>query len=161
MRIVVISDTHIPVVSNKIPSKILEELKNSDLCIHAGDLIDTTVTKEILQYTELKAVKGNMDSNDIQKNFPDKLILKLDEVKIGLIHGSGSPFNIISRVEDSFEEPLDMYIFGHTHSAYDKIHEGKIFFNPGSPTDKFFSKFNSYGILNIEGDCIERKIIVM
>jgi len=159
MRIVVISDTHISTSTDKLPRQIIEELKNSDLCIHAGDFIDIEVSKEISKIVELKAVRGNMDTREVRNTYPDKQIITVEGLKIGLIHGGGSPFNILPKVENSFQESLDIYIFGHTHSAYNKIHEGKLFFNPGSPTDKFFAKFNSYGILNIKGNRFERRVI--
>ncbi|MBN2119457.1 MAG: metallophosphoesterase family protein [Candidatus Omnitrophica bacterium] len=159
MRIVVLSDTHIPIAAPCLPKKIINELKNCALCLHAGDLVDVKVIDDISQLVELKAVRGNMDSQEIKKILPEQQILTLEGLKIGLIHGSGSPFNILQRVEKSFSQPLDIYIFGHSHSAYNKAHGKKVFFNPGSPTDKFFAKFNSYGILELKEGRIERKIV--
>ena len=158
-RILVISDTHIPLSCPSLPKQVIEELKRSCLCIHAGDFIDIEVANEISKHTELKAVRGNMDSEQIQKKFPNKLVITIEGVKIGLTHGGGPPFNIMKKITSNFSEEIDLYIFGHTHVACDKIHKGKIFFNPGSPTDKFFAKFCSYGILNITGKNVERKII--
>ena len=158
-RILVISDTHIPLSCPKLPEQIIEELKRSCLCIHAGDFIDIEVANEISKHTELKAVRGNMDSEQIQKKFPNKLVITIGDVKIGLTHGGGPPFNIMEKISNTFSEKIDLYIFGHTHVACDEIHKGKIFFNPGSATDKVFAKFSSYGILNITGKNVERKII--
>ena len=59
---------------------------------------------------------------------------------------------MIDRVKGSFGNDIDIYIFGHTHTPYNKIHNGKVFFNPGSPTDKFFAKSNNYGILLLKVD---------
>lgn len=159
MRIVVISDTHIPVVARELPVQIIEELKKSDLCIHAGDIVDIKTAEEIEKYTPLKAVYGNMDYPQVQKKFPSQQIFSVEKFKIGVIHGGGAPFNITERIKKSFSQDLDLYIFGHTHKPYDKIHEDKIFFNPGSPTDKFFTSSNYYGIIEIEKDKIERRII--
>lgn len=156
-----LSDTHIPATVDKLPSVIIEELKQSDLCLHAGDFTDIEVANQMRKYVELKAVCGNMDSNQIQHTFPIKQILTLEGVTIGLTHGSGSPFGMLPRIEQLFEQPLDMYIFGHTHAACNEVQGKKIFFNPGTPTDKFFAKFNSYGILNINAGKIEKKIIKM
>ena len=70
MRIVVISDTHIPAAANKLPQHIIEELKNSSLCIHAGDFTSIELAEEISKHTQLKAVRGNMDSQEIKQKFP-------------------------------------------------------------------------------------------
>ena len=37
--------------------------------------------------------------------------------------------------------------------------EGKIYFNPGSPTDKMFTPHLSYGILEINGKNLKRKVV--
>ena len=161
MRIVVISDTHIPFSAQRLPQVVIEELKNCDLCLHAGDFIQYKVIEDISRITEIKGVRGNMDSKRIQKTLPESRIIEAEDVKIGLTHGSGSPFDILSRVENIFEDDVDICVFGHTHTAYDKVHKGKILFNPGSPTDKFFAKSNSYGILDIKGKKISRKIITI
>ena len=161
MRIVVIADTHIPVAAQGLPKKVIAELKKSQLCLHAGDIIEPRVIDEIKAYTEFKGVRGNMDSKEIRQKLPERLVVKAEDVSIGLIHGTGSPFDVIDRVKGSFGNDIDIYIFGHTHTPYNKIHNGKVFFNPGSPTDKFFAKSNTYGILEIKGKKIKRKIVTL
>ena len=44
---------------------------------------------------------------------------------------------------------MDVIVFGHSHSPVNELRDGILFFNPGSPTDKIFAKYNSYGILTI------------
>ena len=51
-----------------------------------------------------------------------------------------------------------MLVFGHSHQPMNEIKDGILHFNPGSPTDKIFAPFNSYGILEIN-DKINGKII--
>ena len=150
--------------NNIIPSKFTCDGKNISPHLCWVD-IPNGVKSLALVVTDPDALGGWIHwqvydvSKETKEMFPDKQIITVEGLKIGLIHGSGSPFNILSRVENSFQDSLDMYIFGHTHSAYNKIHKGKVFFNPGSPTDKFFAKFNSYGILNIKEGNIGRRII--
>jgi hypothetical protein len=43
MRIGVISDTHIPDRADDIPKIILEDFRNVDMVIHAGDLVELSV----------------------------------------------------------------------------------------------------------------------
>ena len=47
MRIVGIADTHIPVAAQGLPKKVIAELKKSQLCLHAGDIIEPRVIDEI------------------------------------------------------------------------------------------------------------------
>jgi len=159
-KIVVISDTHIPTIASALPPRIMEMLKDCDLCIHAGDYVDKKVIDTINTYTKLEGVCGNMDSEEVKNMLPEKKIIKIDKVAIGITHGSGSYFNILERIKKQFSSSrIDICIFGHTHKPLNKK-EGKIiFFNPGSPTDRIFTPYNSFGIINIEGDKIEAEVI--
>lgn len=158
MKIGVISDTHIPQRANTIPSEVLEGFRGVDLILHAGDLVDIAVLKELKKIASVKAVVGNMDSAVVSKDLPKKEIIKVNNFKIGLIHGYGSPIGLKERIRREFDDKIDMIIFGHSHKPEMVTEDGILFFNPGSPTDKFFSPYRSYGIVEIN-DKIEAKII--
>jgi putative phosphoesterase len=160
LRIGVISDTHIPDRAKEIPRKILEDFKNVDMIIHVGDFIDLSVLKGLKNVCQnVKAVWGNMDPPAIRKDLPEKEILKIGNYKIGIMHGHGSPNNLVELLTSVFKtDSVDIIIFGHSHSAFNEKRDGILFFNPGSATDKVFSPYNSYGIIEIN-DKIEAKII--
>jgi len=162
MRVLVISDTHIPIASDSLPSLIKEEAKKSDCCIHTGDFISLKVFKEISDLTVVYAVSGNMDTPEVRKELPHKLIVELEEIKLGIIHGRGAPSNLIHYINKEFSDvfkDIDIFVFGHSHYPFNKNIEGKIYFNPGSPTDKMFTPYLSYGILEIKEKEIKRRII--
>ncbi|OGX15191.1 MAG: hypothetical protein A2166_00170 [Omnitrophica WOR_2 bacterium RBG_13_41_10] len=160
MRIGVISDTHIPDRVNTIPAVILEDFKNTDMIIHAGDLVHLIVLDELGRICKnVKAVWGNMDPYEVRKNLPEKEIIPVGKFRIGLMHGYGHPNQLISLLSSEFKnDNVDMIIFGHSHQSLNETREGIIFFNPGSATDKIFAPYNSYGIIEIN-DKIEAKII--
>lgn len=162
MKILVISDTHIPAVAKSLPAIIKKEAKESDCCIHCGDFIEYQVYEKLNTYTKIYGVCGNMDSVSIREKLPQKQIIKLEDTTIGITHGRGSPNNLINHVTNEFFEELadiDIFIYGHSHKPSDEKISGKIYFNPGSPTDTIFSPYLSYGILEIEGKRIERRIV--
>ncbi|UCG35608.1 MAG: metallophosphoesterase [Candidatus Omnitrophota bacterium] len=162
MRILVISDTHIPLTAETLPPLIEKEAKKSDCCLHAGDLISKEVLQKLSSLTKTYAVYGNMDDPELKRELPQKLIIPCEEVTIGLTHGRGSPANLIQIIQKEFakeKKQIDIFVFGHTHSPIDREINGKIYFNPGSPTDTFFTPYRSYGILEIEGKSIKRRII--
>lgn len=162
MRILVISDTHIPNNALKLPDEVLKEAKDCDLCIHAGDFIEKSVLKDLSKSTKVVGVCGNMDDKNINFEFPAKQILEIEDVKIGLAHGRGSAQNIIFAIQDIFVDEfseIDMFIYGHSHLAHNEIFNGKIYFNPGSPTDRVFAPYRSYGIIIIKDGTIDRRII--
>jgi hypothetical protein len=156
MKIGILSDTHIPYRAKKIPRKIFKLFSDVDLILHAGDIVDRTIIKELEIISKVEVVKGNMDEAD--NPFPVKKVLNVEEVKIGLIHGNGTPFGIRDRIRAEFDE-LDIIVYGHSHKPYNKIENEVLFFNPGTPTDKVFALCNSVGILEVNGNEAKGKII--
>lgn len=160
MKIGVISDTHIPVNADTIPKKVLEAFKSVDMVIHAGDLVDLSVI-DILRHAckEVIAVAGNMDSQKVKTKLPEKQIITVGNCKIGITHGYGHPNSLIELTAKIFKnDNVNIIIFGHSHAAINEKKGNILYFNPGSPTDKVFAAYNSYGILEIN-DKIEGKII--
>ncbi len=150
MKIVVISDTHIPKTAEWLPKKLCDELKEADMILHAGDLTEVEVLDRLKAFGPVKAVRGNMDDAIVQRLLPQKEIIKVGRFKIGLMHGFGPPFGLVNRIGKEFKEKVDVIVFGHSHSPKNEIINGRLFFNPGSPTDKFFASSNSFGILEIK-----------
>ena len=153
MKIGVISDTHISGESKNIPQKILEEFKNVDMIIHAGDLADLSVLDKLKGIcAKVIAVRGNMDPEEVKKILPEKEIIQVGNHKIGLMHGHGAPANLVELLTSVFKnDKVDLIIFGHSHSGINEKRNNILFFNPGSPTDKVFAPYNSYGIIEING----------
>ena len=149
MKIGVISDTHIPRAALRLPQEIYDGFKGVDLILHAGDLVEMSIFDELNKLAKTEAVFGNMDTPPVQRMLPSKKIINVGKFKIGLIHGSGSPFNLMNSVKREFSQKVDVIVFGHSHSPVNEVKNSILFFNPGSPTDKVFARYNSYGILTI------------
>ncbi len=160
MRIVVISDTHLCGRIDKFPGSLLEDIKSADMVVHTGDFVEEGCLKSLEAVAkELKAVHGNMDSEELKNKLPDKEIFKVGNYKIAVTHGSGAPGNIPEALAEVFKaEHPDLIIFGHSHAAFNQKIKDTIFFNSGSLFDKIYSKYNSYGIIEIN-DKIEAKIV--
>ena len=150
MKIGVLSDTHIPQTASKLPDEIYYAFKDVDLILHAGDFTELSILDELKRLAKTEAVYGNMDSPGIQKALPAKRMIKAGKFVIGLIHGYGAPSGLMDVIKDEFsKESVDVIIFGHSHLPVNETRNGILFFNPGSPTDKIFAKYNSYGMLTI------------
>ncbi len=158
MKILVISDTHIPRVAHDLPQKIYDEIEKVDMIIHAGDFVEKEIFDKLSTLKKTKAVYGNMDQSELRHILNQKEIIGVGKFKIGLIHGHGAPRDLIDTVAGEFSG-VDAVIFGHSHEATNIVRDGVLFFNPGSPTDKIFATSNSYGILEITDKSIEGKII--
>lgn len=116
MRVIVLSDTHIPKRAKELPSELVQELKQADLIIHAGDWQTIEVLDMLRPYGPIEGVYGNVDSEHIKQQFPDKKLLEIKGFKIGVVHGHGQKQTTEKRALAAFsEESLDLLIFGHSH----------------------------------------------
>lgn len=154
MKIGVISDLHMNTCSGGLPQKLLDGLKGLDMLLVAGDIGDACVLHRLKAICpQIKAVWGNMDSDPLRSKLPEKEVFQAGSHTIGLVHGYGHPAHLIETVTKLFAgEKVDVIVFGHAHYPVNETHNGVLFFNPGSPTDKTFAPYNSYGILEINGN---------
>ena len=148
MRICVLSDTHIPVAAPALPPDLLRALKGADLILHAGDILEMSVLDELGAIAKVEAVRGNMDRPDVQQGLPVKKVVEAQGKRIGLIHGSGPPWGLSSRVLREFPD-VDIIVFGHSHHPLSEQRDKVLLFNPGSPTDGRFAPYKSYGVIEI------------
>ncbi|MBP9853479.1 MAG: metallophosphoesterase family protein [Candidatus Omnitrophica bacterium] len=156
MKIGVVSDTH----SLEIPKQLLDDFKKVDLIIHAGDFCTLEDLKIFEAIAEVKAVQGNMDDSQVRKKLPPKQIFKCEGFSIGLVHGAGSPKDVLKNVVKEFgPDQVDIVIFGHSHQPYNETVEKVLYFNPGSPNDIVSAPYCSYGIIEIKDRKIFPKII--
>ncbi len=162
MTLFVISDTHVPEMSQKMPEDFLNLIKVDDILLHAGDFTDLKTFRDLERRCKIYAVQGNMDDPDVKGILPEKRIVDIYGKKIGIFHGSGAPFDLAERVCREFEEGLDVLIFGHSHTLFHKRIDKTLFFNPGSLAGNSDSRYGTYGILRLEekeiwADVIELK----
>ena len=153
MRIGVISDTHIPDKCEHIPAAVLDAFRNVDMVIHAGDIVNLKVIDALKSVCpKVIAVAGNMDCSDVVKKYPGKEVFDISGVRIGLMHGSGAPVNLVELLKSTFKtDNCDIIIFGHSHKPMNEKIGKVLFFNPGSATDSL-SECTSYGIIEINGN---------
>lgn len=159
MKILVLADTHLPKAAPDLPQQIYDEIKNVDMIFHAGDFVEKYLLEKLATFKETKAVYGNMDSRVLHETLNPKEIIEIGKIRIGLIHGYGAPGLLLETVKNEFNKDIDAIVFGHSHAATNFVKDKILFFNPGSPTDKVFASYNSYGILEVTDTKIEGKII--
>lgn len=159
MMIGVISDTHIPFSSKDIHPEVKKTFASCDLIIHAGDMVEASVLKELREISETKAVCGNMDSDELKKMLPESIVFEFGGKKIGVVHGKGTGKSILEWVKIFFGSKLDIVIFGHSHTPFIEKIGGTLFFNPGSATDTIFSKKRTYGLIHIEDNDVRGEIL--
>lgn len=159
IKIGVVSDTHLTSPKD-LPEELVNAFSDVDLILHAGDLVSLAILEEFKRIgPRVYAVYGNMDPVEVKRVLPEKEIVEIAESRIGLTHGRGAPSNLMEVVKEKFkDEQLDCIVYGHAHAPRNEIRRGLLYFNPGSPTDKFFAPYNSYGILEVDKKIIGKII---
>jgi putative phosphoesterase len=160
LKIGVISDTHIPSVTDKLPERVFAEFRGVDMILHAGDIVSQPVLDALGKLSAVYAVCGNMDHLDVCKELPDKRVIEAGKFKIGLTHGFGAPGGLIDWVGSRFvDDYVDAIVFGHSHHALNEVIDGILFFNPGTATDRRFSHDLTIGMLEVDDSGIKGRII--
>ncbi len=156
-RIIIISDTHSQTIE-KLPSHLIENIKQADIVIHAGDADTINFIDELENICKhLYAVKGNCD---IGSKLPNQLIVEIEGVKIGINHGTGNYNNVIDRLYYTFsEDDPNIIIYGHTHIPINEEIEGVWFINPGSTSLNRTYSYGTYAELIIEDNKFSSQIM--
>ncbi|WP_409305695.1 metallophosphoesterase family protein [Peribacillus sp. SCS-155] len=153
MKIIVVSDTHMPKRAKSLPKKLTEALKTADLIIHAGDWQTIDVYNELSSFAPVEGVYGNVDGEDVKSRFEQKKVLDINGYRIGIVHGHGQKGSTEKRALSAFsEEMVDVIVYGHSHIPIKKMVGDLLLFNPGSATDKRRQKKFSFGMITINGE---------
>ena len=135
MRIAVVSDTHLPRGSRRLPDPCLRELERADLILHAGDFTARSVLDELRGFAPVEAVHGNMDDAELRSLLPERRVVEAAGRRIGMIHDPGPSQGRAARLVGFFPG-CDLVVYGHTHLPELISHAGVQILNPGSPTER-------------------------
>ncbi|MFJ4776310.1 metallophosphoesterase family protein [Streptomyces sp. NPDC088762] len=145
MRLLLISDTHLPTRAKELPAELVEQIRLADVVIHAGDWVDADAYALIEAHARhLVGVHGNNDSPELCEQLPEVARERLEGVRIGVVHETGAAKGRESRCAERFPD-LDLLVFGHSHIPWDTTAPGGLrLLNPGSPTDRRRQPFATY-----------------
>ena len=143
-----------------LPAALREGLSGVDVIVHCGDMVDAMAIPLFEQIAPLQAVAGNNDPSELHNRFGKRKVLEFGSVRIGVVHGhDGIGRSTLARVQNAFKnERVDAVLFGHSHIPYCEVHDGVLFFNPGSPTDRRRQRQYSYGIIRIRSNRLEPEL---
>lgn len=159
MKIIVLSDTHMPHRAKELPPIVLSALAEADHIIHAGDITVPEVLEALAACAPVTAVAGNGDPPELQQALGETKLVHAGGFVIGVCHGHGSKGNTLERAVRAFAaECVDAVVFGHSHVPYVGHRGGVLLLNPGSPTDKRRNPYYSYGVLET-GETLSARIV--
>ena len=156
MRLVLISDTHLPVRAKKLPAPVWEAIDSADVVIHAGDWVSVALLDELeARAARLIGCWGNNDGPELRARLPEVARVTLDGVSVAVVHETGSAKGREERCEKAYPG-VDVLVFGHSHIPWDTTSRaGLRLLNPGSPTDRRRQPYCTYMTATITAGRLE------
>jgi uncharacterized protein len=157
----VISDTHMPQGSRRLPLACVRVLKRADLILHAGDLFALSVLRELERHAPVLAVRGNVDEPEVRALLPEARIVEAEGARIAMVHDSGPRAGRAKRLHKRFPD-ADAVVFGHSHLPVHETTEGGLeLFNPGSPTERRRAPQHTMGVARARGGNVEFELLAL
>ena len=144
----VISDTH-----GLLRPEAVAALKGSDYIIHAGDVGDAAILRELSALAPITAVRGNVDRDQWARDLPATNLLQVGETTLYLLHDLGQ-LDLDPRAAN-----FAAVIYGHSHRPSREMRDGVLFFNPGAAGPRRFNLPVTVGRLLISGSHLSAEII--
>lgn len=147
MKIGIISDTHGDMRSI---DKAIQYLNKCDLIIHAGDYIDDAEYMYYATDVNVKCVKGNCDSYNIDGHYELKFSVSNKNFFVCHGHNHDVKMGINSLYRFAKDNNIDFVVFGHTHIPMYETIDNITFINPGSFAYPRGGSDKAFGILIID-----------
>ena len=156
-----ISDTHMPRGSRKLPDACVERLAAAEAILHAGDFMELEVLHSLHELgPPVHAVRGNVDSAQLITRLPLMRTVQFEDVRIGMVHDAGPSSGRLARMRRRFPG-TQAVVFGHSHTPLHEEQDGFQIFNPGSPTERRRAPRHTMGIATIAGDRLTFELIAL
>jgi putative phosphoesterase len=144
IRLLLVSDTHVPVRAKDLPARVWSEVDAADVVVHAGDWVDIALLDGLEQRSRrLLACWGNNDGPALRARLPEVATATLEGVRLAVVHETGARHRREERMRAAHPD-TDLLVFGHSHIPWDTEWEGLRLLNPGSPTDRRREPFCTY-----------------
>ncbi len=130
-RIIALSDTHLE--DGELPPALIALARNADIILHAGDFVSAQAHASLARLGRLEAVRGNSDSAELKRLLPERRVIVVDEIRIGLVHMASHGADLVGAEMMAREMDVQVLVFGHIHRPL--IEKGKrLLICPGSTT---------------------------
>ncbi len=152
MRLVLISDTHLPHRGRDLPEPVWGAVESADVVFHAGDWVSADLL-DALQARSARLVGcwGNNDGPALRERLPERADVTLAGVRFTVVHETGPAAGREARMAARYPG-TDVLIFGHSHIPWDTTAAGGLrLLNPGSPTDRRRQPHCTYMTVAVDG----------
>ena len=141
-----------------MPSRCVELLEQADRILHAGDFVSRAALEELRGFGPVDGVAGNMDESDVRAQLPERCLVELGAVRIGMVHDPGPRQGRGERLLGMFAG-FDAIVYGHTHEPEIARVGGVWILNPGSPTWRRRAPAHTMIVATVEAGAIRPKLV--
>jgi putative phosphoesterase len=144
----VISDTH-----GLLRPEAVEALRGVAKILHAGDVGDPEILRELEKIAPVTAVRGNVDEGAWAGKIPVNEVIEVNGVSIYMLH-------ILEKLDLKPEAAgFRVVVYGHSHVPKIEEKNGVLYFNPGSAGPRRFRLPVTVGRLRIRDGKVKAEIV--
>ena len=177
MRIGVLSDSHIPASTRRLPDQLFRAFEGVDLILHAGDIYVASALDHLETLAPVLAVGERTDLAIGSPRVEDKRVLEVEGARIGMVHilsfpgiagevfpdfveKAGCSAAVPSAMRTIFGQDVDACVFGDTHFEVLERHGPVLLLNPGSPTlPHQMMRLGTVGILTVQDGRVDAELL--
>jgi putative phosphoesterase len=156
VRLGILADTH-----GALRPEVLDVFAKVDHILHAGDVGEPDVLRQLELVAPVTAVYGNVDGGDLRARLPRVAEVTVDGFRFVVTHGDQFGFPSPRELKAAFPD-ADVIVFGHTHKplihAFD---DRSMALNPGSAGAPRPDRLPSVAIVELEAGIPPRARIVL
>jgi putative phosphoesterase len=147
-RIGVISDTH-----GMLRPEALEALEGCERIIHAGDVGESSILRQLSEVARVEAVRGNVDIEPWANHLPETLVVEVGDAALYVLH------DLAMLDLDPAAASIDAVIYGHSHKPDVDHKDGVMYLNPGSAGPRRFHLPVTVAIVTVKGRQVDAEIV--
>jgi len=147
-RVGLISDTH-----GLLRPEAIAFLRGSDFIVHAGDIGDPGVLKELEALAPVTAVRGNNDKGAWAQGIAETEVLQIGELFIYVLH------NLAELDLDPVAAGFQVVVSGHSHHPLIERRDGVLYVNPGSSGPRRFKLPVAVAELQVASQSVKAKLV--
>jgi putative phosphoesterase len=147
-RVGLISDTH-----GLLRPEAIAFLRGSDFIVHAGDIGDAKVLKELNTLAPVTVVRGNNDKGPWAEGIAETEVLQVGDVFIYVLH------NLAELDLDPVAAGFQVVVSGHSHHPLIEERDGVLYVNPGSSGPRRFKLPIAVAELQVVGQSVKAKVV--
>jgi putative phosphoesterase len=118
------------------------------------------VLEELRAFAPVEAVLGNMDEPALAALLPERRVVEVGGVRIGMVHVPGPAAGREARLLRRFRG-CDAVVYGHTHVPQVERVDAVWVLNPGSPTERRRAPVRSMLVLDVRDGKISPELVTL